>query len=62
MVFYYSSLNGPRHVVMLKTDDWRKFMGALKIPDGVETNQNGQGKLDLNLFQLLNVSMAKTSG
>lgn len=37
-------------------------MGALKISHEMKTNQSGQGKLDLNLFQLLNVSKSKNSG
>ena len=36
MVFYYSNLNGLRHVALLRKSDWRKFTGTLKIPSKVE--------------------------
>lgn len=36
MVFCYGNLNGLKYVALLRKSDWRKFMGALKIPSEVE--------------------------
>lgn len=36
MVFCYSNSNGLRYIALLRKNDWRKFMGTLKIPSEVE--------------------------